>query len=417
MSQLLPFALRLARVRRRIDEIAAWRVRARAPIGGWAFDGAPIAVGSAWPATDGVRRLTAERFEVPGGWPLAETRLALDVGGESLLTIAHDSGRRLSLGLDLNHTEFVLDEPGGALEVEAVAKGPFGQAVREPRLTRAELIWTEPDVGALTRTLRLTADLAAEIEGHELADELLELAETTMARLVWPTRTLDVVGRESGYGRWYGGRDALDPGVQMTPLPETARASAREAAARFTIELKALQARFPPQGAVAYVGHAHLDTAWLWPIEETRRKVKRTFSTAADLIRRHPGFRYAQSFAEYYRGLEDDDPALLAEVKRLAAEGRWEPVGGLWVEPDINMPSGESLVRQALYGQRHFGATFGARHTVAWLPDTFGFSPALPQILAGDTFKRITSRGGSKRGWRRGNLPLAATAWGSPFPA
>ncbi|HEX3916878.1 MAG TPA: glycoside hydrolase family 38 C-terminal domain-containing protein, partial [Caulobacteraceae bacterium] len=155
------------------------------------------------------------------------------------------------------------------------------------------------------------------------------------------------------------------------------------AAAWLAAELRALQVRYPPQGAVALVGHAHIDTAWLWPIEETYRKVRRTFSTAADLLRRHPGFTYAQSFAEYYRQLEDDDPALLEAIKAAVAEGRWEPVGGLWVEPDINMPCGESLTRQALYGQLYFERTFGRRHTAAWLPDTFGFSPGLPQILKG----------------------------------
>ena len=151
---------------------------------------------------------------------------------------------------------------------------------------------------------------------------------------------------------------------------------------------------------MALTGHAHIDTAWLWPIEETRRKVRRTFSTAVDLLRRHPQFRFTQSFAEYYRQLEDDDPELLKAIKAEVKAGRWEPVGGLWVEPDINMPSGESLVRQALYGQRYFQRTFGTRHRAAWLPDTFGFSPALPQILKGAGLETLYT---VKIGWSETN--------------
>jgi len=383
MSQLLSPALRLARVRRRVGEIAAWRVRERTPIAGWSFDAALIGLGEAWPDREGVKLFRARRFEVPAGWTLAEARLGLDVGGESLLRIAYDSGRCLTLGLDVNHTEFALDEPGGAIAIEAVAKGPFGAAIEGPRLRRAELVWIEPQLEVLVRTLTLMADFAAEIDGHELVDELLELAEAAMARLAWPTRTLDVVGRVSRYARGYGGRDPADPSIRAEPLSAEARASVAEAAAWLAGELRALQQRFPPQGAVVYAGHAHLDTAWLWPLEETRRKTLRTFATASDLIERHPQFRYAQSFAEYYRQLEDDDPALLETIKAQVAAGAWEPVGGFWVEPDINMPCGESLVRQALYGQLYFERTFGRRHAVAWLPDTFGFSGALPQILAG----------------------------------
>ncbi len=223
--------------------------------------------------------------------------------------------------------------------------------------------------------------------------------EEALARLAWPTRTEDVIARESPFARGYGGRDDPRRVYPITPLPEASRASTGSAHAFLEAELRALKTRFPPHGAVALIGHAHLDTAWLWPIEETRRKARRTFSTAADLLRRYPAFRFAQSFAEYYRQLEDDDPDLLAEVRRLAGEGRWAPTGGLWVEPDINMPCGEALVRQALYGQNLFAA-FGARHTVAWLPDTFGFSPALPQILKGAGLSSLFT---IKIGWSETN--------------
>ena len=399
MHRLLPPREAIARARRRRDELAAWRIRATAPIGGWTFDGAPIAVGDPWPASDGVHMLRSGRFEAPAGWPLAETRLRLDAGGESLLAIVYDDGRRLPLGLDLNHTEFPLDARSGTLEIESVARGPFWTPVANPRLARAELAWIETALDDLTRKLSLAIDLAAEIEGHEAFWPLLDLAEDAMARLAWPTATAAVVARQSRYAAGYE-RNADGNPFAPAPLDELSRASIAEVRAWLQDGLRALKARHPPQGAVALMGHAHIDTAWLWPIEETRRKVRRTFATAADLLRRHPDFRYAQSFAEYYRMLEDDDPALLEAVKAEVAAGRWEPVGGLWVEPDINMPAGESLVRQALYGQRYFERTFGARHRAAWLPDTFGFTPALPQILAG---AGLTSLYTVKIGWSETN--------------
>ena len=408
MHRLLPPAQQIFRAKRRRDEIAAWRIRARSPVGGWSFDGAPIELGARWPDPEGVHVFRAERFEAPAHWPLEEARLALDVGGEALLTIAYDDGRRAPTGISPNHTEFRLDERAAALDIEAVARGPFWVPTPDPRLRRAELIWIEPALDDLVRRLTLAIDLSGQIEGHEAAEPLLALVEGAMARLRWPTATEIVLGRESRHTASYERARAGNP-YPAEPLPNDARASVVEADTWLTGELKALQSRFPPQGAVSLVGHAHIDTAWLWPIEETRRKVRRTFATAVDLLRRHRQFRFAQSFAEYYRELEDEDPALLDAIKAEVAAGRWEPVGGLWVEPDINMPSGEGLTRQALYGQLAFQRIFGQRHRNAWLPDTFGFSPALPQILKGAGIATLFT---VKIGWsERNTFPHSRFWW------
>ncbi len=401
MHTLLSHPQRVSRARRRLAEIAVWRVAETKVIGGWTFDGAPIALGAAWPDIRGVHTFAGGPFEAPADWPLAETRLALDVGGESLLHIHYEGAPTLTLGLDVNHNEFPLDAHSGRLEVEAVARNPFGQAAPDPRLRRAELRLIVPPVIAFVRTAGLAIDLAAGAREHEVSPILLELVEDAMAKVRLPTLTGDVVSRESPFARGYGGRDFFEPRSWPTvPLDDAARRSLAEAQTWLTNELRALQTRFPPQGAVAYVGHAHIDTAWLWPIEETRRKVRRTFSTAVDLMKRYPAFRFAQSFAEYYRQLEDDDPALLDAVKAQVKSGGWSPTGGLWVEPDINMPCGEALVRQAIYGQLYFEKTFGRRHTNGWLPDTFGFTPALPQILSG---AGITSLFTIKLGWSETN--------------
>jgi alpha-mannosidase len=99
------------------------------------------------------------------------------------------------------------------------------------------------------------------------------------------------------------------------------------------------------------------------------------------LMDRFPEFRFNHSTAQLYQWIEEDDPALFARIREKVEAGQWEPVGGMWVEPDLNMPTGESLARQLIYGQRYFERSFGRRHRVAWLPDCFGFSPGLPQLL------------------------------------
>ena len=381
MHSLLTIEKRLTRLRRRRDEIAAWHDRDQRDLQTWTFDGSPIELGDLWPSIAGVHRFESCVFEVPVEWPLEVVRLGLDVGGESLLHICYASGKETIHGLDLNHTDFHLEERQARVVVEAVAKGPFGTISQDPRLKRAELVLLEPAVVEMSRLLGLVADAVQYLEGHEAQSLLLDLAENAIARLKWPTATEAVLSRKSRFTARWGRRESDRELPTPALLDREANASVVAAIASMRSDLRALKARFPKQGRVALIGHAHLDTAWLWTIEETRRKVQRTFATVVDLMDRSSEFRFVQSFAEYYRGLEEENPALLARVKSKVSTGQWEPVGGFWVEPDINMPCGESLVRQALYGQRYFEQTFGKRHAVAWLPDTFGFSPALPQIL------------------------------------
>jgi alpha-mannosidase len=140
----------------------------------------------------------------------------------------------------------------------------------------------------------------------------------------------------------------------------------------------------PTQGGanrVHCVGHAHIDLAWLWPIRETRRKAARSFSTVLRYMERHPDYRFIQSQPQLYEWVREDYPALFAEIRQRAAEGRWEAAGAMWVEADCNIPSGESLVRQVLLGCLYFEQHFGREQTYLWLPDVFGYSAALPQIL------------------------------------
>ena len=131
---------------------------------------------------------------------------------------------------------------------------------------------------------------------------------------------------------------------------------------------------------VSAVGHAHIDSAWLWPLRETRRKVARTVSNVLALMDEDPEFVYAMSSAQQFAWLEQDQPELFARVTERVAEGRFLPVGGMWVESDAVMPTGESLVRQFLRGMSYFSDRFGLEPDGVWLPDSFGYSGALPQL-------------------------------------
>lgn len=133
---------------------------------------------------------------------------------------------------------------------------------------------------------------------------------------------------------------------------------------------------------VTPVGHAHLDTAWLWPLEVTHKKMAHTTATQLNLLERYPEYVFAHSQASQYEWLEKEYPELFQRLKDAIAEGRWEVVGSMWVEADCNLTGAESLVRQFLYGRRYFREKFNVNTKDMWLPDVFGYSAALPQILA-----------------------------------
>src|SRR5215216_2721716 len=153
---------------------------------------------------------------------------------------------------------------------------------------------------------------------------------------------------------------------------------------------------------VTAIGHAPIDTAWLWPLAETRRKVVRSWASQLALMDAYPEHRFAASSAQHYAWLEEDAPALYDRLRERVREGRWEVVGGSWVEPDLNLPSGESLVRQLLYGQRDLQERFGARCREFWAPDTFGYNGQLPQILRGAGIDRFPTQ---KLSWNQFTEP------------
>ncbi|MFH1688244.1 MAG: glycoside hydrolase family 38 C-terminal domain-containing protein [bacterium] len=142
---------------------------------------------------------------------------------------------------------------------------------------------------------------------------------------------------------------------------------------------------FRPANATALkvmaVGHAHIDTAWLWPVDETIRKCARTFASQLDLIDRYPDYVFGASSAQHYAFIKEHYPDLYRRLKAAVKSGRWEIQGGMWVEADCNVISGESMVRQFLLGKNFFADEFGVEVDNLWLPDVFGYSANLPQIM------------------------------------
>jgi alpha-mannosidase len=134
------------------------------------------------------------------------------------------------------------------------------------------------------------------------------------------------------------------------------------------------------QFTIKAVGNSHIDMAWLWPESETVEVVRNTFQSVLDLMREYPDFKFTMSSARTYEWMEEKYPDLFAHIKQRVKEGRWEVIGGMWVEPDLNLPDGEPLVRQVLIGKRYFQKKFGVDVKIGWNPDSFGYNWQLPQI-------------------------------------
>ncbi|MDF2484771.1 MAG: Alpha-mannosidase [Herbinix sp.] len=164
-----------------------------------------------------------------------------------------------------------------------------------------------------------------------------------------------------------------------TPYSEAFYRSLRESQAYITKALYEDMAGFDEIIATC-IGHTHIDVAW-WTVEQTREKVGRSYSTVLKLMEEYPNYKFMSSQPQLYYFLKERYPKLYAKVKERVKEGRWEAEGGMWVEADCNLTSGESLVRQFLHGKRFFKEEFGVDNRVLWLPDVFGYSAALPQIM------------------------------------
>ena len=192
--------------------------------------------------------------------------------------------------------------------------------------------------------------------------------------------------------------DAIDPNDVSN--------SAIEARAKLTDVLNA-PANFSSHRIIA-TGHAHIDSAWLWPIRETVRKCARTFSNVLSLMDEYEDFVFSASSAQHYKWIKEHYPIVFAGIQEKVKAGQWKPVGGMWVECDGNLPGSEAMVRQFVYGQKFFRENFDLQAKEAWLPDSFGYSGSLPQIVRQSG---ITSFLSQKMSWNQVNRMPHHTFW------
>lgn len=157
------------------------------------------------------------------------------------------------------------------------------------------------------------------------------------------------------------------------------------------------------------IGHTHIDVAWWWTVAQTREKVARSFSTVLKLMEEYPNYKFMSSQPQLYQFLKERYPEVYEQIKERVKQGRWEPEGGMWVEADCNLTSGESLVRQFLHGKRFFREEFGVDNEILWLPDVFGYSGALPQIMKKSGIKYFMT---TKLAWNQFNkVPNDTMLW------
>ena len=253
-------------------------------------------------------------------------------------------------GMDTNHTELLLDSKN---QHEIYVYAYTGPKIAQCRFY-AELFSYRPDVEKLWYDIKVPLDSLSYLEeySNEYQSILKHLDQAVSLLNVYEVpsqafdRSIDSASRymdEEFYGAFCG---------QRPDAPKT-----------------------------VCIGHTHIDCAWLWTLRQTREKVQRSFSTVVELMNRYPEYKFMSSQALLYKDLKEEAPKMYEQVKRLIKEGRWECEGSIWVEADCNLSSGESLIRQVLYGKRFFKQEFGAENRVLWLPDVFGYSAALPQIL------------------------------------
>lgn len=353
-------------------DVAAWQwtdIRATPPTVAHAANQAftPVKVGWQW----GPKWSTCW-FRVRGVAQKSGKPLHLRFSTATEATVYEKQGDEYVLlqGLDTNRDALLNRplKPGEHVEflIEAACNHPFGVTGFEWDDREVHARWKSETPGRLDR---------AEIACFQTA------VDAFAARYSFALGMLKEVHGETSLSAqakmWH---DALRAATNATSDRDVAGTSAQACA---SLDEVISCGAHPNAATCIAVGHAHIDTAWLWPLRETRRKCLRTFSNVAGLMDRNPDFRFMCSQAQQYEFVRQDAPALFATIGEWVKLGRWEPIGGMWVEPDANCPSGESLIRQILLGTRYWKQHFGerGRQRLLYLPDTFGFPASLPGIM------------------------------------
>ena len=303
------------------------------------------------------------------GWDAVNPQFACFVDGE------------LCQGMDVNHRDLVVAREAVAGDKHRIRLESYTADREELMMFITRLAVRDEDVEALYYDLAVPLGVARLLP--ESSDERREILLTL--------------------------NDAINRIDLRRPGSEAFLESVRETRDWFRSTF--YEARCNPDKAptVYAVGHTHIDIAWLWTLDITADKTVRSFATMLELMRQYPEFIFMSSQPQLYRFIERFAPQLLPEIEARVAEGRWEPEGAMFVEPDCNLASGEALVRQVTTGIAYFEERFGRRPRILWLPDVFGYSAALPQILRGAGIPYFMT---TKISWNETNqLPMDTFTW------
>ncbi|MEM6388720.1 MAG: glycoside hydrolase family 38 C-terminal domain-containing protein [Pseudomonadota bacterium] len=345
---------------------------------------------SHWGGQD-VHFVLRSRFAVPKSWAEPALHLPLGVAGDIFThpeALAYIDGEIIASADRYHHTIEVPEAYSDGAEHRLLLHGWTGLSGWPPdRADPSQLLLRECAVVDLDRGLQdfvMLAETALDLSGH-MNDNRPEkhaiLSALDAAFLALDTRD---------------------------PMEEGFRASIAPAMERLSYGLKTAA---PPLDITLHAaGHAHMDVAYLWPMAQIRQKNARTYSNVLRLMERHKEMHFSHSQPQLYAWTAEDYPEIFDGIRERVAEGRWEVLGGMWVEPDANMPGAEALVRQLLLARRYCDETFGedTQCPVLWLPDTFGFPACLPQLMRQAGLKWFVT---NKVNWNQYNQMPASTTW------
>ncbi len=363
-------------------------------------DFAPVDIGTAWGRPWGTAWIHVTG-ELPGAW-LVDGELPADTVAELVVDLGFSGGPGFQ-------AEGLAWRPDG-VTIKAVA--PFNNHVPLDPHAPVDLYLeaaSNPDIGSVNfaPTAFGDPDTAGDDPINEIRQVEIGLLDRTVWELLRDVGTLEGLMHELGENQprrfeilyaLSAMLDVIDPD-DIAGTAAAARAELREVLSR-------------PANASAHrvvaVGHAHIDSAWLWPVRETIRKCARTFSNVVQLAEADPDFKFACSSAQQYAWIEEYYPELFERIRKSVANGQFIPVGGMWVEADTNMPGGEAMARQFVAGKRYFLDRFGIDTQEVWLPDSFGYSAALPQIVKASGSQYFLTQ---KISWNQTNQMPHHTFW------
>jgi alpha-mannosidase len=350
----------------------------------------PFKVGDRWGGTWDTSWFRASA-SVPADWKGERVDLRVDLGyhggpGFGSEGLVWNEGSPIG-GVNSQHQEIKLFGPAEGGETVQV----FIEAASNPKAGDEQM--HSPDYADDTLLVFERAELAVRnVEVDDLYVDLLVLSELTGDLPLTERRTGELMTAL---------RDA------MAAL-DTSDVKGSAAAVRAVLAGPLSKPAASTAHHITAVGHAHIDSAWLWPIRETVRKCARTFSTAVQLMDEYSDYEFACSQAQQHAWMQERYPELFARMQDHVAKGKFEPVGSMWVEPDCNLPSGEALVRQFVYGKRFFLEAYGVETVECWLPDAFGYPASLPQIMAKAGVNAFISQ---KLSWNESNRYPHHTFW------